>query len=92
MLVHILHFGGTHRSAEDGHVVNGTDYWVGNHWNPLQFYEIKDVDEFELMAQYGLQKDRNGQYEKPDVTTMMSQPSPCRRAIWRTSSTVLAGL
>lgn len=50
-----------------------TVYCTGDVRNPRKFYEIKEVDEQELLDTYGLTKNSDGTYSKPsDVGTMPS--------------------
>lgn len=48
------------------HPPTDTIYLRGSVWNPLAVYEIKDVDEEELILQYGLTRDRNGRLSQPE--------------------------
>lgn len=56
------------------HVPTPTVYCVGDAGNPLAIYEIKEVDETEMMLTYGVQRDRSGEYTKlpKDVTSLPS--------------------
>lgn len=58
-------------------VPTGSAYWVGkNVWNPLAFYEIKDVDEHELILTYDLRKNPDGTLSKPDDLTTAPSGDP----------------
>lgn len=48
---------------EQRFVPTGTAYWTGDVWNPGRFFECKWVDEFELMAEYGLEYE-DGNYKQ----------------------------
>lgn len=48
-----------------------TLFHVGNHWNPDRVYEIKKVDEFDIIAQYNIKVDERGEWSLPDSATTM---------------------
>ena len=57
------------------HVPTESFLYVGNHRNPVEVYEWKDVDERELIAKYGLTKEGDGSLSLPkDETTLPSGP------------------
>jgi hypothetical protein len=60
---------------DDRHVPTGTMYTIGDVFNPLRVYEIKDVDEAEFMATYNVRKDRDGQWQKVDKDAITTMPS-----------------
>lgn len=53
-----------------------TMFHTGPVWNPSRVYEIKDVDEFDLIAQYGIKVDDRGEWSMPEVTTLPSGEEP----------------
>lgn len=58
---------------ERRYVPTDTVFTIGDVRNPLKFYEIKDVDEEELVATYNLTKDSQGNYKLPnDLGTLPS--------------------
>lgn len=42
-----------------------TAYWIGNVFDPDRLYEIKEVPERDMMAAYGVIKNRDGTFSKP---------------------------
>lgn len=57
------------------HVPTESFLYVGNYRNPVTVYEWKDVDERELIAKYGLNKEGDGSLSLPkDATTLPSGP------------------
>ncbi len=58
-------------------IPTGCSFPVGkNVWNPLKFYEIKDIDEDEFIATYDLRKNSDGSYSKPDDLITMPSGNP----------------
>lgn len=58
------------------HVPTESFLYVGNYRNPVEVYEWKDVDERELIAKYGLNKEGDGSLSLPkDATTLPSGPA-----------------
>lgn len=57
---------------EERFVPSSSMYWAGDHWNPNRVYEIKTVDEFDLIAEYNIKVSKNGEWSMPDVTTLPS--------------------
>lgn len=48
-------------------------YWTGDHWNPNRTYEVKTVDEFDLISEYNIKVNKNGEWSMPkDLTTLPS--------------------
>ena len=57
------------------YVPTGTAYAQGNIYNPDRFYEIKEVAERDLMTTYGVIKNQDGSYSKPDSDKPTTTPS-----------------
>ena len=69
------------------HVPTDTVYVVGDVGNPLAIFEIKEVDEYELMLTYGVKRTQEGTFEKlpKDVTSLPSGTSEYNN--WSTNTT-----
>ena len=53
-------------------VPTSTAFWTGNPWSPSRFYEIKEVDEFEIISEYNITVNDSGEWTLPDTSSMIS--------------------